>query len=46
MGYKDWNEMLVKLGTEILVAYVDRSAKPLEQHSPLGTALDFSLRDL
>jgi len=47
VGFKDWNEMLVKFGPEILAAYVERSAKPLEQHTPLGKSnLFFDLRDV
>ena len=47
LGCKDWNEMLVKFGPEILAAYVERSEKPLEQHTPLGKSnIFFDLRDL
>ncbi len=47
MGYKDWNEVLIALGEDILNAYVLRSAKPLEQHTPLGmNNMFFDLRDI
>ncbi len=47
VGYKDWNEMLVSLGPEILQAYILRSVKPLEQDAPAGTSsFQFDLLDL
>ena len=47
VGYKDWNEMLVGLGPEILTAYILRSQKPLEANAPQGTSsYMFDLLDL
>ena len=46
-GYKDWNEMLVKLGPAILFAYIERSAKPIVSDAPFGTAdLFYIIKDL
>lgn len=41
VGYKDWNEMLVKLGPNVLWAYVNRSEKRLESDAPFGTGGDY-----